>query len=107
MYSKKNSIRETVSYIKTFYKKHGRKFPWRNTIDPYAILVSEVMLQQTQTSRVIPKYNSFIQKFPTVSLLASADQAHMFSWSGVVLGITDEERRSINHQKRLSLNTMV
>lgn len=53
-----------------WYKRNGRDLPWRQTQDPYRILVSEVMLQQTQVDRVIPKYNEWIKKFPTLQSLA-------------------------------------
>ncbi|MBI3606453.1 MAG: A/G-specific adenine glycosylase [Nitrospirae bacterium] len=58
-----------------WYRVHGRDLPWRNTTDPYEILVSEVMLQQTQVERVIPKYHEFLEKYPTVEHLADADVA--------------------------------
>ena len=57
----------------SWYRVHGRDLPWRNTTDPYEILVSEVMLQQTQVERVIPKYHEFLDKYPTVEHLAEAD----------------------------------
>jgi A/G-specific adenine glycosylase len=57
----------------TWYRAHGRDLPWRNTTDPYEILVSEVMLQQTQVERVIPKYHEFLEKYPTVEHLAEAN----------------------------------
>ena len=56
-----------------WYRVYGRDLPWRNTTDPYEILVSEVMLQQTQVERVIPKYHEFLEKYPTVEHLAEAD----------------------------------
>jgi A/G-specific adenine glycosylase len=55
-----------------WYAEHGRDLPWRNTSDPYHILVSEVMLQQTQVDRVIPKYHEFLEKYPSFRKLASA-----------------------------------
>jgi A/G-specific adenine glycosylase len=55
-----------------WYRRHGRDLPWRNTTDPYNILVSEIMLQQTQVERVIPKYHEFLSKYPTVEDLASS-----------------------------------
>lgn len=58
--------------VLTFYKKHKRHFPWRETRDPYKILVSEIMLQQTQTSRVVLKYNEFLNRFGTIESLAKA-----------------------------------
>ena len=55
-----------------WYASHGRALPWRQTRNPYFILVSEVMLQQTQVERVIPKYREFLATFPTLSELAAA-----------------------------------
>ena len=55
-----------------WYQEHGRDLPWRRTNDPYKILVSEVMLQQTQVDRVVPKYHEFLEKYPTINELASA-----------------------------------
>ncbi len=56
-----------------WYHENGRDLPWRRTANPYRILVSEVMLQQTQVDRVIPKYHEFLEKFPTLSDLAAAE----------------------------------
>ena len=55
-----------------WYRQHGRDLPWRQTSDPYKILVSEVMLQQTQVERVIPKYHEFLERYPTFQDLADA-----------------------------------
>jgi A/G-specific adenine glycosylase len=55
-----------------WYGEHGRELPWRKTSDPYKILVSEVMLQQTQVERVIPKYYEFLERYPTLQDLAEA-----------------------------------
>lgn len=68
-----------------FYKKHGRHhLPWRNTENPYWILVSEVMLQQTQVDRVVPYYKAFLKKFPTVSALAKAPLVDVLRvWQGL------------------------
>jgi A/G-specific adenine glycosylase len=55
-----------------WYAANKRDLPWRNTADPYNILVSEIMLQQTQVERVIPKYEEFLRKYPTVEALADA-----------------------------------
>ena len=55
-----------------WYGQHGRDLPWRRTANPYKILVSEVMLQQTQVDRVIPKYHEFLEKYPTLIDLAAA-----------------------------------
>jgi A/G-specific adenine glycosylase len=56
----------------TWYAANKRALPWRNTADPYHILVSEIMLQQTQVDRVIPKYEEFLKKYPTLEALANA-----------------------------------
>jgi A/G-specific adenine glycosylase len=58
-----------------WYRAHGRDLPWRRTADPYHILVSEVMLQQTQVDRVLPKYREWLDKYPSLSHLAAADEA--------------------------------
>jgi len=55
-----------------WYTQHRRDLPWRRTRDPYRILVSEIMLQQTQVERVIPKYREFLTKYPTLAALARA-----------------------------------
>ena len=65
-------------------RDHRREMPWRNTRDPYEILVSEVMLQQTQVSRVVPKYENFLREFPTPEALAAASQAKLLRvWQGL------------------------
>ena len=58
-----------------WYGRHGRDLPWRRTRDPYKILVSEIMLQQTQVDRVIPKYHEFLRRYPTVQKLAQTPPA--------------------------------
>jgi A/G-specific adenine glycosylase len=55
-----------------WYRANGRDLPWRQTRDPYRVLVSEVMLQQTQVDRVLPKYHEWLEKYPTLEALASA-----------------------------------
>ncbi len=57
-----------------WYARHGRDLPWRDTRDPYRVLVSEIMLQQTQVDRVLPKYEEWIERYPTFEALASADE---------------------------------
>ena len=57
-----------------WYEAHGRDLPWRNTADPYHILVSEIMLQQTQVDRVLPKYHEWLEKYPSFEALASASE---------------------------------
>lgn len=60
-----------------WYADHRRSLPWRQTNDPYHILVSEIMLQQTQVDRVIPKYHEFLARYPTFESLARARQAEV------------------------------
>ncbi len=79
----------------TWFQANGRDLPWRRTRNPYYILVSETMLQQTQVDRVIPKYEAFLALFPTVEALASASTADVIrSWQG--LGYN---RRAVNLQR--------
>jgi A/G-specific adenine glycosylase len=56
----------------TWYRRYGRDLPWRRTREPYRILVSEIMLQQTQVERVLPKYHQFLDHYPTMEALAAA-----------------------------------
>ena len=60
--------------ILAWYRRNGRDLPWRRTSDPYHILVSEVMLQQTQVDRVVPKYHEWLDKYPSLEALASAPE---------------------------------
>ncbi len=70
--------------IYSYYNTHKRNLPWRLTRDPFKIFVSELMLQQTQSTRVIPKYEAFIEEFPTVDVLAKAStQAVLVHWQGL------------------------
>ena len=62
-----------------WYRRNGRDLPWRRTRDPYHILVSEVMLQQTQVDRVLPKYQEWLEKYPTLTALAAAPEADVSS----------------------------
>ncbi len=64
--------RAFVHRLLHWYARHHRDLPWRRTRDPYRVLVSEVMLQQTQVARVIPKYREFIRKYPSLRALAHA-----------------------------------
>ncbi len=67
-----------------WYADHGRDLPWRRTRDPYAILVSEVMLQQTQVARVVPRYVAWLERWPTPAALAAARPAAVIAaWSGL------------------------
>jgi len=75
-----------------WYARAGRDLPWRRTRDPYAILVSEVMLQQTQVERVVPRYRRWLERWPTVEALAAAPRAEVIrEWQG--LGYN---RRAVN-----------
>jgi A/G-specific adenine glycosylase len=58
----------------TWYGRHGRDLPWRKTTDPYHILVSEIMLQQTQVDRVLPKYAEWLDRYPSLEALATAPE---------------------------------
>ena len=58
----------------TWYRRHGRDLSWRKTNDPYHILVSEIMLQQTQVDRVLPKYAEWLEKYPSLDALAAAPE---------------------------------
>jgi A/G-specific adenine glycosylase len=60
-----------------WYDMNGRDLPWRTTADPYHILVSEIMLQQTQVDRVLPKYHEWLDKFPSFEALAAAPEDHV------------------------------
>ena len=67
-----------------WYADHARDLPWRRTRDPYAILVSEVMLQQTQVERVVPRYLAWLERWPTVPALAAASPADVIrEWQGL------------------------
>jgi A/G-specific adenine glycosylase len=67
-----------------WYAENGRDLPWRKTRDPYAILVSEVMLQQTQVERVIPRWHAWLARWPTVEALAAASPADVIvEWQGL------------------------
>ncbi|MEI7478101.1 MAG: hypothetical protein WCJ81_06525 [bacterium] len=65
--------------VLTRYEENKRVLPWRETIDPYQIMVSEFMLQQTQVSRVIPKFLNWMHRRPTVGDLAKASRAEVLS----------------------------
>ena len=67
-----------------WFRRNGRDLPWRHTRDPYAILVSEVMLQQTQVERVVPRYLAWLERWPTVDALAAAPLADAIrAWQGL------------------------
>lgn len=73
------------TFITHWYAAYGRThLPWRQTYCPYTVLVSELMLQQTQVERVIPKYLAFLKRFPSVEILAKAEQKEVVSlWQGL------------------------
>jgi A/G-specific adenine glycosylase len=72
------------SALVRWYRPRRRAFPWRETSDPYRVLVSEVMLQQTQAARVVPAYRRFLRRFPTVRALARADRGDVLrAWAGL------------------------
>lgn len=80
----KTEIREFRKKIWDYYRRYGRPFPWRETDDPYSILVSELMLQQTQTERVMKKYGPFLEEFPDWAALAGAPLSRVLQmWSGL------------------------
>jgi A/G-specific adenine glycosylase len=67
-----------------WFQAFGRDLPWRKTRDPYAILVSEVMLQQTQVERVVPRWRAWLARWPTVEALAAASPAEVIrEWQGL------------------------
>lgn len=67
-----------------FYRLNRRSFPWRQSSDRYAVMISEIMLQQTQAERVVPKYDAWLQHFPDVATLASAQLKEVLAmWSGL------------------------
>jgi A/G-specific adenine glycosylase len=84
-----------VELLLAWFDAHARDLPWRRTRDPYAILVSEVMLQQTQAARVVPRFVVWLERWPTVEKLAAAPTADVLrEWQG--LGYN---RRAVNLQR--------
>lgn len=78
------SLRSFISRVQREGKRFYRDLPWRYIDDPYAVLVSEVMLQQTQVARVLPKWTQFLTLFPTLDALAAADKAIVLeNWQGL------------------------
>ena len=77
-------IRKFRKTIYSYYKEHGRELPWRQTQDPYHILVSEIMLQQTQVERVVEKYPTFVRQFQSFRVLADAPLRDVLAaWQGL------------------------
>src|SRR5262245_55610371 len=77
-------------------RQHGRDLPWRKTEDPYHILVSEIMLQQTQVDRVLPKYAEWLEKFPSLGALAAAPESDVTeTWRPLGYNIRPRRLQSI------------
>jgi A/G-specific adenine glycosylase len=86
------SVNTVEKALLAWFAEQGRDLPWRETRDPYAILVSEVMLQQTQVARVVPRYIAFLERWPTAEALAAASPGDVIrEWQG--LGYN---RRAVN-----------
>ena len=78
------TIRALQQRIINWYERHGRDLPWRRTRDPYAILVSEIMLQQTQVQRALLYYEKFLTRYPTPEALAKAEEPEVReTWQGL------------------------
>lgn len=81
---KQKKLKTVIALVFAWYERNARDLPWRKTSHPYRILVSEVMLQQTQVDRVIEKYKEFLRAFPTVLALASAAPRDVIiAWQGL------------------------
>jgi A/G-specific adenine glycosylase len=79
-----HNVRDFRRALLRWYGKNGRDFPWRQTQDPYAILVSEFMLQQTQVATVLPYYNEWLELFPNLAVLARATENDVLhAWQGL------------------------
>ena len=79
-----------------WYRGNGRDLPWRRTDDPYHILVSEIMLQQTQVDRVLPKYHEWLRKYPSLEALAAADERDVNqTWRPLGYNIRPQRLQSI------------
>jgi A/G-specific adenine glycosylase len=87
-----NKKKSFVANIIRWYNKNGRTYPWRRTKNPFRILVSEIMLQKTDTKKVISIYPAFIKKYPTPKHLASAN-VRSIKYDIRLLGISDRARR--------------
>jgi len=96
------SKKQIQSNLLRWFKKNQRDLPWRKTRDPYAIWVSEIMLQQTQVATVIPYYQKFLKTFPTVRSLARADLSKVLKvWEG--LGYYSRAR-NLHHASQIIVN---
>ena len=78
------AVRRFRDLVKTNYRENGRDLPWRKTRNPYEVLVSEIMLQQTQVPRVLEKYPEFLKAFPDFRSLAKAPKTKLLKvWQGM------------------------
>src|SRR5216683_4573312 len=92
-------LEDVHHHLLTWYAAEQRELPWRATDDPYAILVSEMMLQQTQVERVLPKFQQFLATFPTLAALAAAPTADVISaWVPLGYNIRAVRLQSIARQ---------
>src|SRR2546421_853544 len=77
-------VRAVEPLLLAWFAEHGRDLPWRRTRDPYAILVSEVMSQQTQMERVVPRWQRWLERWPTIETLAAAPAGDVIrEWQGL------------------------
>lgn len=82
--SQGQALARLSDFVWALYRREGRSFPWRETDDPYRILLSELMLQQTQTERVLPKYEQFLSLWPDFEAMASSSLLEVLSaWKGL------------------------
>jgi A/G-specific adenine glycosylase len=80
----RRALRDVRRRLLAWYRREHRDFPWRTTRDPYAVLVSEVMLQQTQAARIAERFPRFMARFPTAQALAAAPSAEVLAeWAGL------------------------
>ena len=76
--------KEFRQHLRAWFRRHGRDLPWRRTRDPYAILVSEMMLQQTTVAAVVPYFERWMRRFPSAGALAAAEESEVLSlWQGL------------------------
>ena len=94
------ALRAFGTKLRAWYRRHARDLPWRRTRDPYAILVSELMLQQTQVSRVLDYWTRFLERFPTLASLASWLEA---SSTAVDASIAAEAKQRAERSRRALL----
>jgi A/G-specific adenine glycosylase len=92
----------------TWYKVHGRDLPWRETRDPYRILVSEIMLQQTQVDRVLPKYHEWLERYPSLQALAAAPEADVVrTWYPLGYNVRPRRLHAIARESVTKYNGML